>query len=494
MVDDPGPIYRRIALGWRDLSEMDSARQYADRALALKRSVENLLMSAELRVRLGDFGENAIAEVREVLSRDSQNHEALGLLAILTGAMDTPDAIKALERVLEIKGDDPILLQQIFQLHQSVNEHVLAAIALRRLLRVAPSPVRFAHLAITLSMAEEEVEAIREFDRLVQTLDGPATNEFIDQLISFYSRETLGDSSRLSDRILTYLLEDHGGRGVPTQILVRGFRLALSTSRTDLLDGLVKLLETRPSLGLDSWRLLAEESIRFRLFEVGAKIAADRIGTDSAWDDALSVTLGKAYFGAGRIEEALEVLGPVVRDQEYWFDADQDGDAWVVYARASAITGDRREALRAFQRAIDLYPENIDIVSPFARFLAEEGIHSAYGLTVVQPVISSTGNDPDLMESYARLALNAGKLELAESVIGVVKEQGILTPFGHETLGSIYLLLGNSSRAVSIWREGLALLESGAYRQDQTIPEAAGRRERTERGLREKIQKSNESE
>ncbi len=490
-VDDREPIYRRIAKGLLDLGELDSARLYVDRALSQRRNLQNLILSVTIGIAREDDPGRTLEESREILTLDPESRVGWNLRLYLANH-DTPEeAIPLYERGIALLGEDVAKSWTLYRLYLRAEDPAGAVGAMRRIIRIDPSPAASAHYMATLLDAGLTEEARIELDRLLMTLDPRSLTEFVTTLTDASTRRDARGDNRVLDPLFDHILALSHLYTTPGRLLYSTARASLRGGREEVVDSLVTVLRSRTLLDREDWVQLAELAVEEGIYRVAISITERLLQENETLEAPLHVTLGKAYFGAGRLEEALASFGQSSEEEIRWYDADHYATGSIVVARAHAMAGNRGDALRAFQRAVELYPGDIAVVKPFARFLADEGIQSAYGLTIVRRVLTETGDDPDLLESYARLALNGNEHQLAERVLRALLPNG-LTPFGYETLGSTSLQRRDTAGALGYWREGLNLLESGSYRDDQTIPEAAGRRVRTERALREKIQQYGE--
>ena len=493
-LDHREPIDRRIAAAWLDIGERDSARRAIDSALASSRSTENLMLSIRIGVAEGTDPERTAEEIAEILANEPGHLGAWKTRLYLDRPADPHQRAELYEQGLQVIGDEPGILAALYNVYTYLGDFDRAVEVSHRTIALDPSPLSYARYIVALAATRDSRATSVEIGRILQTLDPDYGTEFVRMLQDLYRSRDAAERNLVLSLLFDHVLERASERTTPAGLLHGSMKIALESGRFDVAESLVPPLLGRESVGRDAWHHLAEIAVDNGAYLLAAEIIESQWEENVSRDGSLLVTLGKAYFGADQLEKGLEAFTRLGDLDVFWLDSDADAEGWIVLARLHALLGNRAEALAAYRSARDLYPHNIDLVLPFARFLAEEGIHARYGLSMVDEVLEGNRNDPDLLESYARLALMAGNTVLAVNSMEIVARKEMLTPFGFETLGLISVERGDTVEAVELWREGLRLLESAGYREEQTDRESRGRKEREEERLRNNIQKYRQPE
>ena len=496
--DQPGPFYDRLAHAYSELWESDSAAHYIDLALEQERTTRRLLLAAQV-ARDQNRLEEASRYLDEIDTRDPNNLAGMRLRTLIS-QVSTVDSdstkISNIERALDLEGDSPGLLGDLYTLLTKSGRHSKADSIALRLLALSPDPETRSRVVGTMVKTLQIERALEEFNRGSTMYQERELWHFLGEIYADLVRDLRqtrkGTENQSSAPTLFYqALVDttlaFSGQRLPSTILVQGVLIAAEIEGSTRSSQLVNTLFTRESIPNRTYLSLANALLEHNHIDLCLNILSG-MRAQATLEPEWYETSGKAYFLTGNMEEAKKqlLLGNKL--------GGEDAEAWQLSARLQGIAGELPEAVQSFEKSIELDPFNPETISFYARFLAERGLHSRRGGELVRSILEGNENDHDLLESYARMAFLERELTRAESLLWVVTQERGLSPFGHLTFGKVYLERGDTVRAVSTWERGLALLRSGESPADQTLPEAAGRKERTESGLVESIQRWSRTE
>lgn len=136
------------------------------------------------------------------------------------------------------------------------------------------------------------------------------------------------------------------------------------------------------------------------------------------------------------------------------------GDTWYRIAEAAAKPGERSRALkacyRAYDRSLNLSPDNPLVLNNYAYFLAEEGAELEKALAMSSRVVALTDNNPTYLDTHAWVLFRLGRTEEARRVM----QQAIALDSRNSPelllhYGDILDALGQRFMAETYWRKAL---------------------------------------
>ena len=491
----PGWIYHRIAEAYIDLFETDSAAHYVALALEEDRTPSRLLLATRIARDQFRPEEEIRGYLQEILALEPENHTALHLLALtsMVGSVDSHErTLEYLDRLLEVGGENPDIVAEQFDLLIKTGRHERANAVASRLLAISPDPVTRGGVLAAQALHGTVDDALLEFDRGCQIYEGRELWTFLDVVMSslesprpLRADDTPAGADHLHPiyhALIDTLSARSHERTVPSALLLYGVLIASKSDQEGRAHELFASLSHRESLRSETCLALAVALLEQNSHDLSLQIL-QQITPESGVRARWYGTRGKAYFLAGQLQKARLEIAQSLREGE------DDPETWLLSARLHAMAEERSQAVRAFEKSLELDPFNLTTIAFYARFIAEHGVQVKRGGELVRTILEGNENDHELLESYARIALLQDELARAEALLWVVHQERGLSPFGYHTFGEVYERRGDSRHAGDAFQKGLDLLRSGDALSDQTIPEAAGRKERTEQELLRSIQR-----
>lgn len=452
----PAPIHERIAGAWFDIGEAESAARHIDSAVALGGpTLERLLLRGRIRNAMWDDS-GAIEDFDRVLSLDSSNLQALYLSAHILVRIDPDRSIERYRRILELRPEDLTALEELYNTLGRQRRFTEAAGVAERIYALDPGHEDIVPgLPLVWLAAGDADRAIDWFRRIVSPLTFPSAKptpldafvENLDRLYGIPSYRPDSTIERFALAVVTYIEEASVQRSFPTGLIAHGSVIAYRAGDEATGDTLAGRLSDRQHLP-DRLRI----TVARNALAAGSSRIAIRLleGLPAGVNDPEpAALLGKAYLAEGRLEEAEKAFSGARK-------ADPDGSGPLLgLARLHALRNDPSEAVRMFELAVAIDPEDPEVVTHYGWYLGVTGRHLERGYELVRRIVPEHIDDPDLLEAYAMLAWLTGKRQLAESILTAVDIEHDLTPWGLSVWGEIYISLDRIPMALELWRRGL---------------------------------------
>lgn len=456
----PAPIHERIARARFDIGEADVALGHIDSALTLGGPTpERLLLRGRIRNALWD-DPGAIEDFDRVLTLDSSNLQALYLSAHILGRIDPDRSIERYRRILELRPDDLTALEELYDLLYRRRKRPEAAAVGERIYSLMPGHAGISMKLPFLWLEMGEVDHAIDWFRRVAATPPPESHGrrpidlLLERLMGLNLEKHDSTIERFSRAVVSHIEENAGARTFPLRLIVSGVGIAYRTGATATGDRLVERLLERESLtkgervNVAEWALAAGSNGQaIRLLEAG------RSGDN---DPELMTLLGNAYLGENRLQEAEQNFSDALRRDS------MNPGPLLGLARLHALRNDPSEAIRMFELAVAVDPNDPDVVTHYGWYLGVTGRHLERGYVLVRRIVPEYIDDPDLLEAYAMLAWLTGRRQLAESILTTVDIESPLTPWGLSIWGDIYVSHDHVPKALELWRRGLEGLEAPA--------------------------------
>ncbi|MEW6649271.1 MAG: tetratricopeptide repeat protein [Chloroflexota bacterium] len=126
----------------------------------------------------------------------------------------------------------------------------------------------------------------------------------------------------------------------------------------------------------------------------------------------------------------------------------QQGRWQVELGATLAESGDLIEAMRAYQRAVEIEPENAAFWRALAIFSATKGFDpQAYTLPAAAQALALDGQNPETLDMAGFVYLNLGELEKAEQFLQQALQIDEENASANLHLGQVYIAMGRTSQA-----------------------------------------------
>ncbi len=370
-----------LALVHSALEDSLQALAVADRAVALYPDLpDTLLLRADLRRGAGDL-EGALEDIDTLLLRDEEHTRAREQRADLLVALERwPEAYAEVNALLPLTPRSPDLLARKAQLAAQLGLRAVAIGACLASLRVAHEPSPYTEAAQAL------LAAFGYAGPATFPLPASPTEEAARRFLQAYPPEEISDASELLTEALEALQYDAPDAAIPVlEELVERF--------PDCFEGWQLLGEARASLGQHRQALAAND----RALQIAPE-------ADSLWASrsGLYAAQGDLHAALSAIDKALDrwPLGPEHHRRR---------GVWLAELSRPA------DAIDAYQRALDLQPDDVDTLYNLATLLQTTGATEAAEATFSEALAIEPADVQALLNrGSARLALGREEEAVAD--------------------------------------------------------------------------------
>ncbi len=455
-----GPAYFAIAKCYSKLHLGDSALTYARRAVRIDSNRADVRkMLASLLLSEGRFMP-ALEQFEGVLRLTPNDVEARYLAAQLWQRVDSDRAIVHMEYIRQNFPEDPDLLLTLGEIYLNRKRFDDAAGVFRQLIRVDNgSSDIYRILEQALLRGERYDDALR----LVEDLRGQQRG---DSLASELLRNQLGNALDMltnndagpSFRAYAGQLAEVGSDGGDHRSLLLGGLVRMELADTLAADSLVERALADSLARSDDWSRAARTYLG-----LGRNDAAIRLLTPSyarfASDSEVPFLLGLAHWGAGMESSAEQYIrrSLSLNDDNAW--------AWSALAQIYDHSGRYKAGDAAYQRAIDLAPQDPMHLNNYAFALADRSARLDTALALAERALDAEPENEIFLDTVGWIYFKLKDYERALHYIRRSVDIGGADADVIEHLGDVYSALGQKKLALDEYRRALKLKPASASLQ-----------------------------
>ncbi len=155
-------------------------------------------------------------------------------------------------------------------------------------------------------------------------------------------------------------------------------------------------------------------------------------------------------FQLGDVRGAITVAEGIVRQRP------DMAVTWTHLAFLYSEAGDRRNAVRAVRRALEINPTSPDVVALFGAYLTEAG-EAKEVVARLEPYARVAKPDLDVLIAYGVALASTGRADAALSVFEQARALDATNGLPLANIGTLYLMNGDSGRAASAFTASLGM-------------------------------------
>jgi tetratricopeptide (TPR) repeat protein len=432
---------------------------------------------------------------------------------VLTKLGRGAEAIKYLERAVEVDPTFGLAIQQLVDVYQSTSQWQKAADVLQPLINEEPTNLDFQRQQAYFYLRAGLPEKARA--RFVALL----ASDPKDTRAQYYLAESLSDLERYdeAEKLYRQLLEktpddaDVLGSFGMTQIGRKKYDEAAKTFRTllalpDAAEGMQVLAKTelafidlqkgnlqqaidaskplfvfhdKPnpqpiSIALDALRkqkryadavallqplvdkYAADPFVNARYIEMLAR-AGDKdrarvaAATQSKFGVRNTISAAEAYIQAEQFDQAIGVVHDALRTKP------DDVELQFELGAALERSGNKADAEKTFLSILEKHPENAATMNYLGYMWAEQGVHLDRAAEMLTKAVTQEPANGSYLDSLGWTYFRQGKLELAEKYLNDAAQILPRDATVHEHLGDVLAKRGDTTRALSLYRVALTL-------------------------------------
>ncbi len=375
------------------------SKQFAEALLSATRIERGLRVVKEsfsgrrLDPQWPEYRRVALEDLERGVALDPQQPQAwlaIARLNLLPGG-NVARALEALDQAVKYSGEEPALRIRALLLRSGLRNDAKQKLAdLDQILKIDPKNIEALRLrGAVLADQEQYKKALADFDAvLAQEPDDAATLHARGMVLAELERyeealEAFEKARRLAPGAASPLIEEARIRGLqsdfekgiallneacklqptnPVVFVLRGSMYAELEQNDKALADANRALELRadfvPAMRLRAVLLLRTEKIDEAITQL------EKLRQASADDLNVAMQLGILYSVTKQPRRAIEVLSEVLEKQT------DEATAWAARANAYLSIGKHAEAIADFEKALELDPENINVLNNFAWVLA----------------------------------------------------------------------------------------------------------------------------
>ena len=398
-----------------------------------------------------------------------------------------PETVEGFAAALELDPERPRLYNKTAALYLHQRRPAKAVEVLERALRHDRRNAKLrANLAVAYEADQKPDDAARHYRAAIRL--APETASYYSRLAGVYFRQNRDkDAFRLLDEGLTvaehraalvtacysagtqFLAAEEIERAIPCfELIVR--HEPSTASRIRLLLGELQEKAGHPREAIRNYTLATlapspapESFLRlaslYMVTEPEKAIDTLDGGTALMPDDPrLLFALGFAHAFRDEFKEAADAFRRVEKIVDHTPGMMTLGDKfYLYYGMACEQSGQEEEAVYAFERGIEEYPEAHRILNYLAYMWAEKGVHLEKSLGYIKRALEL---DPDNGAYTDTLGWIYFKMEKHAEALGQIRKARELLgddPTVAEHLGDVYEALGQNVHAISAWKQSLLL-------------------------------------
>jgi len=169
---------------------------------------------------------------------------------------------------------------------------------------------------------------------------------------------------------------------------------------------------------------------------------------------------GTALYRMGRDAAAIDALQRGTERVSETTDAQLSSDLYALLGDVLHDAGIKDEAYEAYDKALSCNPLNLICLNNYAYFLAQDRKDLSRAEQMSLTAVQAVGDDPTYLDTYAWILFLQGRYAEAQvyiddALLYTDEEPANASTFDHA--GDIYSRLGNSARALTLWRKALSL-------------------------------------
>ena len=386
---------------------------------------------------------NAVAS--EILSSDPNDPDARGLQATLT--LDRGEIVKALaelQAVVTRAPENPVARYQLGRAHAARREWSQARLQFQKAIEIRPDYI-VARLALAqLENTQGQYDAaLKAADEIIQKFD---RNNLPARLIE--SAALVGEQKYAESRaLLADILKANPNS--PDTYYQLG-RTALAEKKyKDAEDAFRRSYELNPASARGLMGVVEAEMSQNKP-DAALKLLDDELHKSPNRPDLL-LDYADVSRGAGRYDQAIASYQKLMDTLDK--DSKTRGDLYARLGETYRFKGDYNNSIANFQKARQVLPENESIMFDLGIVLDQAGQRKE-AMQVYSAVIKMNPNSAVAMNNLAFLmAETDGDLNQAISLAQKAKQMMPDYAEVSDTLGWIYLKMGNSDSAVGIFKD-----------------------------------------
>ena len=466
-----GPIYYAMGRSFRELNEFDSALHYTELALRYAPTLDVHEQMADLLMLAGEV--DRTAEQYEAMLAIEPNHlQARYMLARLLQRRDPARAIPHYEFILRNLTDDVDVMLRLAELYLDAGNVDASVRLLERMIAMEPTNADLHRMTTTILLdAERYAEALALLRAAGERLPAGALLE------SFYLETLREIGERLDDRLrhassrepadddslLTYareLVVRSAAAGQLSSTRLAGGAVALRIGESARAEALFTRALADSLASAHAWLLVAESYLEQADPVTGIRVLRGELHR-FADDFRVPFLFAQLHDADGNADSAVEWVRHSLRIY------DDNAEAWGMLGRLYEDLGRVGASDAAYEKSIDLDPENAAVLNNFAYSLAQRGSRLDRALELATRALELEPENEIFLDTRGWVHYRRGELALALEYLERAVDAGGAAAEVYEHLGDVHRARGASADARDAYRRALEL-----------EPERAGLRER----------------
>lgn len=432
-------IYYALAEVYFKLGKTDEAQTEINKALKINPGDQNYLEAlANIYIAKKEF-QSAIDVYEKIIKQDSNYTYGLYSLARLYQELKMPaKAIVIYEKITNKIGYDFDVLNKMYDIYIGYKDYPKAIETLESLQKLDPYNITIKSILASLYIKNDDQDKARKVYEEIFTLN-PDNKEVQTELVKIYFKQN--DNDRAFENFRKMLGKDSLGFWEKVQVGEVYFNItAQDPSAKDIAENIfINLNENYPEQWIPYYYLGVLDIMNNNLSDYHSKFEKAIQLADTSSEAFINI--GLAYIQQNEIENSLNTA-------ELGLEKFPD-DYRLYYIKGLALqrSGDNVKAILAFEKAIELNPQDLNSLSTLAlAYNTEKNYNRSNEL--YEMALKLDPQNPLLLNNYAyNLSERGEKLDEALSMAKIAVERDPGNASYLDTIGWIYFKLGKFKSA-----------------------------------------------
>jgi tetratricopeptide (TPR) repeat protein len=436
-------IYYAIGKSFRELNEVDSAIHYTRLALARSTTLTGHEQLADLLMVAGDV-DGAIEQYEAMLVLDPNHLQSRYLLARLLQRREPERAVAHFEYILRNLTDDADVMLRLAELYLDAGNVDGAIGIMERMLALEPTSSELHQMMMTLLLDATRYGAALELLRAAETRVpvGPSLESFYLETLR-EADERLADERAIGDSLAAYARELVIRSAAATQtwnVRFAGGIVALTLGDSTRAEALFARALADSLATPEAWTQVAARYVDGDDPRTGLRIVSGSMGR-FAGDYRIPYLYGLLHRAAGDADSAATWIRASIDLYE------ENAEAWESLARIYESQGKIGASDAAYEKSVDLDPDNPSVLNNFAFALARRGSRLDRALELVTRALDLEPQNESFLDTRGWVHYRRGELDAALEYISRAVAAGGADAEVYEHLGDVLKARGDYAGA-----------------------------------------------
>jgi tetratricopeptide (TPR) repeat protein len=446
-------IYYAIGKSFRELNEIDSAVHYTRLALARTSTLDAHEQLADLLMLTGEI-DGAIDQYEAMLALDPNHLQSRYLLARLLQRRNPERATEHFEYILRNLTDDADVMLRLAELYLESGNVDDAVEMMQRMIALEPTSPELHQMMTTLLLDagryNEAIGVLRAAETRVPA--GPMIESFYLETLREVD-DRLRDERATNDSLVGFARELVIRSAATTQswnVRLAGGMIALTTGDSARAEALFARALDDTLATAETWTMVASRYVDGGDPATGVRIVGPTVGRYRD-DYRVPYLFGALHYAAGDLDSAIAWIRESITIYE------DNAEAWGTLGRIYETLDRVGASDAAYEKSVELDPENAAVLNNFAYALARRGSRLERALELVNLALAIEPENESYLDTRGWIHFRRGELDEALTYLTRAVDAGGASAEVYEHLGDLQKARGDYAAARIAYQNAMRL-------------------------------------